>query len=93
MHLPNSTVYIAREADYYSASAVENPWCIVQPKSANEVALTVKTLLASGSNWAVRCGGHTAWGASADSTSNLFCHNLLFVSSRFVPRLTMTKSP
>lgn len=73
VHQPNSTVYVAREADYYSASAVEHPWCIVQPRSANEVSLAVKTLLHAGANWAVRSGGHTAWGASADSkTVGLF---------------------
>ncbi|KAE9969552.1 hypothetical protein Vi05172_g4537 [Venturia inaequalis] len=66
VYQPNSTVYVDREASYYSASAIESPWCIVQPKNSAEVSLALKTLLTLGSNWAVRCGGHTAWGASAD---------------------------
>lgn len=78
MYLPNSTVYVARQADYYSASAVEHPWGIVQPRNANEVALIVKTLLNAGAHWAVRSGGHTAWGAAADSKNDL---TLIFLAS------------
>ncbi|KAK6850173.1 hypothetical protein PG990_000899 [Apiospora arundinis] len=64
---PNSAGYNAREAEYYSKSARMSPSCIVQPKSAQEVSKLIKHLVTdTTSNWAVRCGGHTAWGPAAD---------------------------
>ncbi|KAH9897446.1 6-hydroxy-D-nicotine oxidase [Xylariomycetidae sp. FL2044] len=67
VYRPNSTVYQQREADYYSASAVLHPTCIVQPTSAADVSKIITTLVGgTSSNWAVRSGGHTAWGPAAD---------------------------
>ncbi|KAF7538707.1 hypothetical protein G7054_g2752 [Neopestalotiopsis clavispora] len=67
VYRPNSTEYVAREAEYYSASARMSPSCIVQPTSTEQVSLVVKRLRqASMVNWAVRCGGHMAWGPAAD---------------------------
>ncbi|KAK7935418.1 hypothetical protein PG985_000913 [Apiospora marii] len=64
---PNTAGYNAREAEYYSASARMSPSCIVQPKVAEEVSKVIKLLVTStDTNWAVRCGGHTAWGPAAD---------------------------
>lgn len=67
VYRPNSTEYVAREAEYYSASARMSPSCIVQPTSTEQVSLVVKSLReASMMNWAARCGGHMAWGPAAD---------------------------
>ncbi|KAK8066073.1 hypothetical protein PG997_012820 [Apiospora hydei] len=64
---PNTAEYNAREAEYYSVSAQMSPSCIVQPKIAQEVSKLMKLLVTNTtSNWAVRCGGHTAWGPAAD---------------------------
>ncbi|KAK8136652.1 hypothetical protein PG984_004592 [Apiospora sp. TS-2023a] len=64
---PNTAGYNAREAEYYSVSARMSPSCIVQPKIAEEVSKVIKLLVANtDTNWAVRCGGHTAWGPAAD---------------------------
>ncbi|KAH6658353.1 6-hydroxy-D-nicotine oxidase [Truncatella angustata] len=63
----NSTTYAAREADYYSVSARMNPSCIAMPISVEHVSYIIKTLTATATtNWAVRCGGHMAWGPAAD---------------------------
>lgn len=65
---PNTAGYNAREAEYYSLSARMCPSCIVQPKIAEDVSRLIKFLATNTtSNWAVRCGGHTAWGPAADS--------------------------
>ncbi|KAI1074746.1 hypothetical protein F5B20DRAFT_425428 [Whalleya microplaca] len=64
---PGTTKYEEREADYYSASARMSPSCIIQPTTTQEVSRLIKTLVSStASSWAVRCGGHTAWGPAAD---------------------------
>ncbi|KAK8058961.1 hypothetical protein PG994_009409 [Apiospora phragmitis] len=64
---PSTAAYNAREAEYYSVSARMSPSCIVQPKIAEEVSKVIKLLVTNTtSNWAVRCGGHTAWGPAAD---------------------------
>ncbi|KAI4601045.1 hypothetical protein KJ359_012232 [Pestalotiopsis sp. 9143b] len=67
VYRPNSTKYAAREAEYYSASARMSPSCIVQPTTTEQVSQIVKGLRdTSMTNWAVRCGGHMAWGPAAD---------------------------
>ncbi|KAI1844030.1 hypothetical protein JX266_009703 [Neoarthrinium moseri] len=67
VYRPNSTQYDNREAAYYSASARMDPACIVQPTTPEQVSQIVKTLNATAAtNWAVRCGGHMAWGPAAD---------------------------
>ncbi|KAI0007173.1 6-hydroxy-D-nicotine oxidase [Xylariaceae sp. FL0662B] len=63
----NTTAYAEREADYYSASARQSPSCIIQPTTSQEVANLIKKLVnGTNSNWAIRGGGHTAYGPAAD---------------------------
>ncbi|KAI8258226.1 hypothetical protein K4K58_003464 [Colletotrichum sp. SAR11_239] len=56
---------------YWSVSTRLTPWCIVQPRTSDEVSLTLTTLTSVGNgagSWhiAVRGGGHNHWPAHAD---------------------------
>ncbi|KFA68323.1 hypothetical protein S40285_09422 [Stachybotrys chlorohalonatus IBT 40285] len=58
--------YLSSIGSYYSFTAREIlPWCILQPKDAEEVSLAVQALaqLPATGRWniAVRGGGHSAW--------------------------------
>ncbi|ORY68846.1 uncharacterized protein BCR38DRAFT_424491 [Pseudomassariella vexata] len=67
---PNQTVYEDRIDSYWSVSAQLRPNCVIQPQSAEEVSLTVTTLVGdSGCQFAVRSGGHTTW-AGANNIEN-----------------------
>ncbi|KAF4120274.1 FAD/FMN-containing dehydrogenase [Geosmithia morbida] len=61
---PTDPEYAAREESYWSSSAKIKPACIIQPRTAEEVATAVKALAASGQKFAVRSGGHTNWAGS-----------------------------
>ncbi|RFU78088.1 6-hydroxy-d-nicotine oxidase [Trichoderma arundinaceum] len=55
----------ARQSSYWSRSAQSlQPACIVQPRSAQEVAAAVRALVAARIPFAVRSGGHMAWAGS-----------------------------
>ena len=56
--IPTDADYAARQDSYWSNSAKIKPACIVRPRSAEEVSLIVKTLVAAGEKFAVRSGGH-----------------------------------
>lgn len=58
--------YAARQDSYWSNSAKIRPACIVQPKSADEVSIILKTLVAAGEKFAVRSGGHTQYPGSSN---------------------------
>lgn len=62
---PSSDGYHERQSSYWSNCAKRlQPSCIVQPRTAEEVASTVKALVAVGQPFAVRSGGHTHWTGS-----------------------------
>ncbi|KAK7926906.1 hypothetical protein PG985_003904 [Apiospora marii] len=52
---------LVRQATYWSDSAKLVPACIVQPRTADEVAKAVQILAATKTRFAVRSGGHTQW--------------------------------
>ncbi|KAF3798283.1 FAD-dependent monooxygenase yanF [Colletotrichum gloeosporioides] len=61
--------YESRLQTYWSASTRLTPWCIVQPRTSDEVSLTLTTLTSVGDgagSWhaAVRGGGHNHWPGS-----------------------------
>ena len=65
--VPSDADFVARQASYWSCSARSlRPACIVQPRSAREVAAAVRALVPARVPFAVRSGGHTAW-ASANT--------------------------
>ncbi|GKU03201.1 fad containing protein [Fusarium langsethiae] len=62
--VPNDAHFTARQESYWSNSAKIKPACIVQPRTADEVATIVKALVAAGHKFAIRSGGHTNWAGS-----------------------------
>ncbi|KAJ1323168.1 prosolanapyrone-II oxidase [Microdochium nivale] len=59
--------YADRDASYFSVSTRLAPYCIVQPRSAAEVATAITTLKSKTTcNWAVRSGGHMTWANSSN---------------------------
>lgn len=68
---PGSDLYTTRTESYFSVSAQLEPYCIVQPTSAEDVSLIVTTLgNTKKCQWAIRSGGHTVWPGANNSTSN-----------------------
>lgn len=67
MVLPIHAAYDKSIQSHFAANAQLQPACIVQPRSAEDVALTVKTLTgpAQTCKFAVRSGGHTTWPGAA----------------------------
>lgn len=47
VRLPGSEFYEARTKSYWSLSPQLRPWAIVQPRSAEEVSMVVKALVAA----------------------------------------------
>ncbi|KAI8665520.1 FAD-binding PCMH-type domain-containing protein [Fusarium sp. Ph1] len=69
--LATDSGYEERLQTYWSVSARLKPWCIVQPRTTDEVSKVLKTLLDTGSgagSWhiAVRGGGHSHWAGSSN---------------------------
>lgn len=62
MLYPDSTEYKQRTESYWSVAAQLTPWCIVQPRNAQEVSAALLTLLDGPQcGIAVRSGGHTTF--------------------------------
>ncbi|KAH7308610.1 hypothetical protein B0I35DRAFT_442293 [Stachybotrys elegans] len=61
---PNSQEFVARNNSYWCNNAKLNPACIIQPLSAEEVAVTVAALATSDQQFAIRGGGHSNWAGS-----------------------------
>ncbi|KAF2728962.1 FAD-binding domain-containing protein [Polyplosphaeria fusca] len=64
--LAGSDAYAAREASYWAENASLSPYCIVQPRTTNEVALVVKALSETDGPIGLRSGGVTQWAGSND---------------------------
>ncbi|KAF4984892.1 hypothetical protein FZEAL_45 [Fusarium zealandicum] len=65
IYYPSSEGYKTRTESYFSVSSQLSPYCIVQPKTAQDVALIVTTLSYEAvCNFAIRGGGHTVWPAN-----------------------------
>ncbi|MCJ1270948.1 hypothetical protein MMC22_010847 [Lobaria immixta] len=68
---PSSSSYETSVDSYWAAQAQLSPTCIVRPTSADDVSLTVKTLVTASSTeypcrFAIRGGGHTPWGGASN---------------------------
>jgi FAD/FMN-containing dehydrogenase len=60
-----SPLYEERIADYWSLTAQKRPYCILHPETTEDVVQVLKVLLSVPDyQFAVRSGGHVAWGAS-----------------------------
>ncbi|GAE00290.1 FAD-binding oxidoreductase [Paecilomyces variotii No. 5] len=55
---PNSTNYLAEVTSYWDIRADLNPYCILLPNSADDIAGAVQKVVAAGAQFAVRGGGH-----------------------------------
>ncbi|KAJ3471951.1 hypothetical protein MRS44_002050 [Fusarium solani] len=65
VYYPDSTGYKTRTQSYFSVSSQLQPYCIVQPETAKDVSVIVKTLAYDTKcNFAIRSGGHTVWAAN-----------------------------
>lgn len=49
---------------YWSLSAALNPWCVVQPSSAEDVSVIIRTLAQNECPFGVRGGGHGSFAGS-----------------------------
>lgn len=59
---PGDDEYEPRVKSWWSASARLRPWCIVQPRSTEDVSAAVVAISnAEGGAFAVRSGGHSHW--------------------------------
>ncbi|KAK5996633.1 FAD-dependent monooxygenase sdcF [Cladobotryum mycophilum] len=58
VYLPKSTEYEGRLRTYWSTGAALAPWCMVQPLTAQDVSITIKTLVANDCPFGIRGGGH-----------------------------------
>ncbi|KAH7115001.1 bifunctional solanapyrone synthase [Dendryphion nanum] len=55
----NDATYEKERTAHWSPTAWENPTCIYSPTSASDVSLAVKILAFTGSQYAIRSGGHS----------------------------------
>ncbi|KAL8364736.1 hypothetical protein RB595_003830 [Gaeumannomyces hyphopodioides] len=63
---PDDAAFEERIGSYWSDYNRVRPWCIVQPRTADEVSRAVTALAGAGVKFAIRSGGHTTWaGASS----------------------------
>ncbi|KAG7112797.1 Bifunctional solanapyrone synthase like protein [Verticillium longisporum] len=60
VYFPDSEAYEARLQTYWSVSAALEPWCMVQPSTAEEVSVAIKTIVAGDCPFGIRGGGHGA---------------------------------
>lgn len=61
----DSPLYKERIEAYWSLTAQKRPHCIVAPKTTGDVVKIIKAIVSvPDCNFAVRSGGHIAWGAS-----------------------------
>ncbi|EEY18179.1 FAD binding domain-containing protein [Verticillium alfalfae VaMs.102] len=60
VYFPDSEAYEARLQTYWSVSAALEPWCMVQPSTAEDVSVAIKTIVAGDCPFGIRGGGHGA---------------------------------
>lgn len=49
---------------YWSVSAALDPWCVVQPSTADDVSAIIKSLVSNNCTFGVRGGGHGSFAGS-----------------------------
>ena len=58
VYRPSDLMYDGRVESIYSASAALEPWCFVQPSTAEDVSLVIRTLVGNECPFGIRAGGH-----------------------------------
>lgn len=61
---PDTSVYDARLASYYSANAAQAPWCMVLPQSTQDVSEITKVFAEHKCPFGMRSGAHSAFEGS-----------------------------
>lgn len=86
VYYPGNDIYENRTHSYFSISAQLEPYCIVQPTSAEEVAKIV-TILSQDTtrSFAIRSGGHTVWPGAANIDNGVTIDLGLMNKTTFVP--------
>jgi len=85
VYAPDSQGYKTRTQSYFSVSSQLQPYCIVQPESAEDVSTIIKTLVPDTKcNLAVRSGGHTVWAANNSKSPGLVKQSLSNFQSTMV---------
>lgn len=69
--LPTDPEYTIRIGSYWCNNAKLKPACIVQPRSASEVAQAIKALARAHQVFALRAGGHMNWAGSNNITGGV----------------------
>ncbi|KAK7755091.1 hypothetical protein SLS62_002906 [Diatrype stigma] len=83
---PGDEVYERRVASYFSVSAQLRPCCLVQPTTAEEVALAVTTLVhGTACEFAIRSGGHTVWPGAANTDVGVTIDLGLMNKTTYIP--------
>ncbi|KAH7014426.1 6-hydroxy-D-nicotine oxidase [Microdochium trichocladiopsis] len=86
---PGSEAYAERDASYFSLSAQQAPYCIVQPAKATEVATAITTLTEKTTcNWAVRAGGHMTWANASNIHDGVTIELGLMADIKYSPSTT-----
>ncbi|KAI1771794.1 hypothetical protein F4818DRAFT_189815 [Hypoxylon cercidicola] len=86
VYYPGNDIYENRTHSYFSVSAQLEPYCIIRPTSAEEVAQIVTTLSQdTTSNFAIRSGGHTVWPGAANIENGVTIDLGLMNKTTFVP--------
>ena len=63
---PNDEGYAEREASYWAPNAAIGPSCILHAESTEDVSRGIRALASSGSDFAVRSGGHNQWAGGSN---------------------------
>ncbi|EMR67064.1 putative fad binding domain containing protein [Eutypa lata UCREL1] len=83
---PGDEVYESRIESYFSVSAQLKPFCLVQPTTAEEVALAVTLLIKNTTcEFAIRSGGHTVWPGAANTNVGVTIDLGLMKNTTYVP--------
>lgn len=83
--LPTDPDYANRNGSYWCNNAKLKPACIVQPRSASEVAQAIKALAKAHQTFAVRAGGHMNWAGCNNITGGVTIDLGLLNSTQYDP--------
>lgn len=90
MLLPGDAGYESRIESCWSASSQLRSFCIVQPRTKHDLAVTVRTLAACGrGEFAVRSGGHSHWAGGSNINNGVTIDLIHFKTISYDPALKM----
>ncbi|UNI24542.1 hypothetical protein JDV02_010278 [Purpureocillium takamizusanense] len=88
MLLPGDTQYEARIESWWSASSRLRPCCIIQPRTKQDVAVTLQALARCGhGGFAVRSGGHSHWAGGSNIVDGVTIDLVYFNAVSYNPIL------